>query len=75
MKLSLPTTIGSLPLQNLLLKAIVRRYQLYIHLPFVKVCALLWLQQTHYHEVEHPYIEAIIKEMGLYCKLLNENQL
>jgi oxygen-independent coproporphyrinogen-3 oxidase len=30
---------------------------------------------TKNHEVEHPYIEAIIKEWSLYCKLLNENQL
>jgi hypothetical protein len=47
-----------------LLKAIVKKHQL-IHSPAIlKVCALLWLQQriTKNHEVEHPYIEAIIKE-------------
>jgi oxygen-independent coproporphyrinogen-3 oxidase len=48
---------------------------LYIHLPFCEsMCTFCGCNKriTKNHEVEHPYIEAIIKEWSLYCKLLNE---
>jgi oxygen-independent coproporphyrinogen-3 oxidase len=50
---------------------------IYIHLPFCEsMCTFVVATNiTKNHEVEHPYIEAIIKEWSLYCKLLNENQL
>ncbi|MCV9926844.1 oxygen-independent coproporphyrinogen III oxidase [Flavobacterium sp. LS1R49] len=48
---------------------------LYIHLPFCEsMCTFCGCNKriTKNHDVEHPYIEAIIKEWSLYCKLLNE---
>jgi oxygen-independent coproporphyrinogen-3 oxidase len=46
---------------------------LYIHLPFAKAYVLLWLQAYHQnHGVENPYIEAVLKEWTLYCKILEK---
>lgn len=48
---------------------------LYIHLPFCEsMCTFCGCNKriTKNHDVENPYIEAIIKEWSLYCKLLNE---
>lgn len=48
---------------------------LYIHLPFCEsMCTFCGCNKriTKNHEVEHPYLEAIIKEWSLYCKLLDE---
>ena len=48
---------------------------LYIHLPFCEsMCTFCGCNKriTKNHDVEHPYLEAIIKEWSLYCKLLGE---
>jgi oxygen-independent coproporphyrinogen-3 oxidase len=46
---------------------------LYIHLPFCEsLCTFCGCNKriTKRHDVEHPYIEAILKEWQLYCELL-----
>ncbi|MDN3677693.1 oxygen-independent coproporphyrinogen III oxidase [Flavobacterium paronense] len=46
---------------------------LYIHLPFCEsLCTFCGCHKriTKRHEVEHPYIEAVLKEWQLYCDLL-----
>ena len=48
---------------------------LYIHLPFCEsMCTFCGCNKriTKNHDVEHPYLEAIIKEWSSYCKLLDE---
>jgi oxygen-independent coproporphyrinogen-3 oxidase len=48
---------------------------LYIHLPFCEsMCTFCGCNKriTKNHEVEHPYIEAVLKEWVLYCKILEE---
>lgn len=48
---------------------------LYIHLPFCEsLCTFCGCHKriTKRHEVEHPYIEAVLKEWQLYCDLLPE---
>lgn len=48
---------------------------LYIHLPFCEsMCTFCGCNKriTKNHNVESPYIEAILKEWKLYCKLLDE---
>lgn len=45
---------------------------LYIHLPFCEsLCTFCGCHKriTKRHEVEHPYIEAVLKEWQLYCEL------
>ena len=45
---------------------------LYIHLPFCEsLCTFCGCNKriTKRHEVEHPYIEAVLKEWKLYCDL------
>ncbi|MFN3754027.1 oxygen-independent coproporphyrinogen III oxidase [Flavobacterium sp.] len=45
---------------------------LYIHLPFCEsLCTFCGCHKriTKRHEVEHPYIEAVLKEWDLYCNL------
>lgn len=46
---------------------------LYIHLPFCEsLCTFCGCNKriTKRHDVEHPYIEAVLKEWQLYCELL-----
>jgi len=46
---------------------------LYIHLPFCEsLCTFCGCNKriTKRHDVEHPYIEALLKEWELYCELL-----
>ncbi|MEL1241535.1 oxygen-independent coproporphyrinogen III oxidase [Flavobacterium flavipallidum] len=48
---------------------------LYIHLPFCEsMCTFCGCNKriTKNHEVESPYIQAVLKEWRLYCKLLDE---
>jgi oxygen-independent coproporphyrinogen-3 oxidase len=48
---------------------------LYIHLPFCEsLCTFCGCNKriTKNHDVEHPYIEAVLKEWGMYCNLLDE---
>ncbi|KAB1154742.1 oxygen-independent coproporphyrinogen III oxidase [Flavobacterium luteum] len=48
---------------------------LYIHLPFCEsLCAFCGCNKriTKNHGVEHPYIEAVLKEWALYCKIVNK---
>ena len=48
---------------------------LYIHLPFCEsMCTFCGCNKriTKNHEVEHPYIQAVLKEWDLYCTLLGE---
>lgn len=48
---------------------------LYIHLPFCEsLCTFCGCHKriTKRHEVEHPYIEAVLKEWDLYCELFLE---
>jgi len=48
---------------------------LYIHLPFCEsMCTFCGCNKriTKNHDVEHPYIEAILKEWALYCNILDE---
>lgn len=48
---------------------------LYIHLPFCEsMCTFCGCNKriTKNHEVEHPYIEAILKEWAIYCQILEE---
>lgn len=48
---------------------------LYIHLPFCEsLCTFCGCNKriTKNHSVEHPYIEAILKEWTLYCKILGK---
>lgn len=48
---------------------------LYIHLPFCEsMCTFCGCNKriTKNHDVEYPYLEAIIKEWSLYCKQLDE---
>jgi oxygen-independent coproporphyrinogen-3 oxidase len=48
---------------------------LYIHLPFCEsLCTFCGCHKriTKRHEVEHPYIEAVLKEWNLYCELFPE---
>ncbi|MFC4816717.1 oxygen-independent coproporphyrinogen III oxidase [Flavobacterium sp. GCM10023249] len=48
---------------------------LYIHLPFCEsLCTFCGCHKriTKRHEVEHPYIEAVLKEWNLYCQLFDE---
>jgi len=48
---------------------------LYIHLPFCEsLCTFCGCHKrvTKRHEVEQPYIQALLKEWGLYCELLQE---
>ena len=48
---------------------------LYIHLPFCEsMCTFCGCNKriTKNHEVEHPYIQAILKEWTLYCQVLGE---
>ncbi|MGX7668424.1 oxygen-independent coproporphyrinogen III oxidase [Flavobacterium pedocola] len=51
---------------------------LYIHLPFCEsLCTFCGCHKriTKRHEVEHPYIESVLKEWKLYCDLLPEKPL
>jgi len=51
---------------------------LYIHLPFCEsMCTFCGCTKriTKNHNVEGPYIQAILKEWGMYCRLLNEKPL
>lgn len=48
---------------------------LYIHLPFCEsLCTFCGCHKriTKRHDVEHPYIEAVLKEWQLYCELFPE---
>lgn len=48
---------------------------LYIHLPFCEsMCTFCgcYKRITKNHEVENPYITAVLKEWNLYCKILGE---
>lgn len=48
---------------------------LYIHLPFCEsMCTFCGCHKriTKNHDVEHPYIEALLKEWKLYCSILGE---
>lgn len=48
---------------------------LYIHLPFCEsLCTFCGCNKriTKNHQVEHPYIDALLKEWLLYCELLEE---
>jgi oxygen-independent coproporphyrinogen III oxidase len=48
---------------------------LYIHLPFCEsLCTFCGCNKriTKRHEVEHPYIDAVLKEWNLYCDLFSE---
>ena len=48
---------------------------LYVHLPFCEsMCTFCGCNKriTKNHEVEHPYIQAVLKEWELYCTLLGE---
>ena len=48
---------------------------LYIHLPFCEsMCTFCGCNKriTKNHDVEHPYIEAILKEWAIYCNILDE---
>ncbi len=48
---------------------------LYIHLPFCEsMCTFCGCNKriTKNHDVENPYIEAVLKEWSLYCKILGE---
>lgn len=48
---------------------------LYIHLPFCEsLCTFCGCNKriTKNHEVEHPYIEAVLKEWEMYCAILEE---
>jgi oxygen-independent coproporphyrinogen-3 oxidase len=48
---------------------------LYIHLPFCEsLCTFCGCNKriTKNHEVEHPYIDAVLKEWTLYCELLDK---
>ncbi len=48
---------------------------LYIHLPFCEsMCTFCGCNKriTKNHDVENPYIEAVLKEWSLYCKMLPE---
>jgi oxygen-independent coproporphyrinogen-3 oxidase len=48
---------------------------LYIHLPFCEsLCTFCGCNKriTKNHGLEHPYIEAVLKEWSLYCKILSE---
>ncbi len=48
---------------------------LYIHLPFCEsLCTFCGCNKriTKNHSVEHPYIEALLKEWTLYCKILGK---
>ncbi len=48
---------------------------LYIHLPFCEsMCTFCGCNKriTKNHEVEHPYIDAILKEWAIYCNILEE---
>ena len=48
---------------------------LYIHLPFCEsLCTFCGCNKriTKRHDVEHPYINAVLKEWGLYCDLLEQ---
>ena len=48
---------------------------LYIHLPFCEsLCTFCGCNKriTKNHSVEHPYIEAVLKEWAIYCKILGE---
>ena len=48
---------------------------LYIHLPFCEsLCTFCGCNKriTKNHSVEHPYIEAVLKEWTIYCKILGE---
>ena len=48
---------------------------LYIHLPFCEsLCTFCGCHKriTKRHEVEHPYIKAVLKEWELYCNLFTE---
>ncbi|WP_367768612.1 oxygen-independent coproporphyrinogen III oxidase [Flavobacterium sp. WC2421] len=48
---------------------------LYIHLPFCEsMCTFCGCNKriTKNHEVEHPYIEALLKEWKLYCEILGK---
>ena len=50
---------------------------LYIHLPFCEsMCTFCGCTKriTKNHNLEHPYIEAVLKEWRLYCKLLMKGQ-
>lgn len=51
---------------------------LYIHLPFCEsMCTFCGCNKriTKRHDVEHPYIEAVLKEWKLYCDMLPEQPL
>lgn len=51
---------------------------LYIHLPFCEsLCTFCGCHKrvTKRHEVEQPYIQAVLKEWNLYCELLEEKPL
>jgi len=48
---------------------------LYIHLPFCEsLCTFCGCHKriTKQHDVENPYIEAVLKEWSLYCDLFTE---
>jgi oxygen-independent coproporphyrinogen-3 oxidase len=51
---------------------------LYIHLPFCEsLCTFCGCHKkvTRRHEVEQPYIQAVLKEWDLYCRLLEDRPL
>lgn len=51
---------------------------IYIHLPFCEsMCTFCGCHKriTKNHKVEHPYIQAVLKEWKLYCRLLKEKPL
>ena len=51
---------------------------LYIHLPFCEsMCTFCGCHKriTKNHQVEHPYIQALLKEWLLYCRLFDEKPL
>lgn len=51
---------------------------LYIHLPFCEsMCTFCGCHKriTKNHDVEHPYIQALLKEWMLYCRLFEEKPL
>lgn len=51
---------------------------LYIHLPFCEsLCTFCGCNKriTKNHELENPYIEAVLKEWALYCNILGEKPL
>ncbi|NHM07528.1 oxygen-independent coproporphyrinogen III oxidase [Flavobacterium sp. CYK-4] len=51
---------------------------IYIHLPFCEsMCTFCGCHKriTKNHEVEHPYVQSLLKEWSLYCKIFDEKPL